>query len=33
MIYVLYIHKEQQNIAIYKSVFLGFAHFLHTLRS
>ena len=27
MLYIIYIYKEQQNIAFYKSVFLGFTHF------
>ena len=27
MLYILYIYKESQNIAFYKSVFLGFTHF------
>ena len=30
-IYILYIYNEKQNIAFYKSAFLGFTHFLYTL--
>ena len=31
VMHVLYIYNKKQNIAFYKSVFLGFTHFLYTL--